>query len=433
MNALLNFMDKYFLPVAGKIAEQRHLQAIRDGIILVMPFIIIGSIFLILANFPIPGYTEFLTKVFGDGWQQKLTYPVSATFDIMALIAVFGIAYRLAERYKIDALTSGALALSAFLLATPFSIMHTPEGATDGIPVDGVIPVALMGSQGLFVAIVLAILSTEIYRWFIKRDITINLPEGVPPAVSKSFVALIPGTVIILFVWIIRLVLEQTSFENAHNVIGDILYAPLSHIGGGLIGVLVGVTIMTLLWFAGIHGDSVVNSVMSPIWLSQMDENRMAFEAGEELPNIVTSQFIANFVHIGGTGATIAAVIVIIFWIRSREIKDIGKVSLGPAIFNINEPVIFGLPIVMNPLLIIPFVLTPIVIILTTYFSMSLGLVAKPIGVAVPWTTPPIISGYLATGSISGAVIQIINIGIGILIWLPFLLVLDRQALSKEK
>lgn len=434
MNVIFSFLENKIMPVAAKMGNQRHLRAIRDGIMLAMPFIIIGSLFLILAEFPLDAYQDFMASVFGDEWSEKLSYPVSATFDILGLIASFGIAYRLAEGYGgLDALTAGAISLSSFLLATPFVVDFSPDGSDKTFAVEEAIPASLMGSEGLFVAIVLALVTTEIFRYLTNKNWTIKMPDGVPPSVGKSFSALIPGFVIITLVWLVRLGLEHTSFENLHNVIQDLLYTPLSAVGGSLGGTIIAVLLMTILWFAGIHGDSIVGSVMEPIWLARMDENRQAFEAGDELPNIITQPFIANFVHIGGTGATLTLVIAVLFFAKSKQSKELGTLAAPPSVFNINEPVIFGMPIVMNPMLIIPFFLVPVVITLTTYLAMDVGLVSKTIGILLPWTTPPVLSGYLATGDISGSLLQIFNIMLGFLIYLPFMISWDRQKVKEEK
>ncbi|MFD1436719.1 PTS cellobiose transporter subunit IIC [Kroppenstedtia eburnea] len=424
------------MPIAGRIAEQRHLQAIRDGLVLAMPLLIIGSIFLVVAALPIPGYPEFMADVFGEEWQTKLLYPVNATFDIMALIVSFGVAYRLAEKYKVDPVSAGAISVSAFLLATPYTLSFTPDGAKDAIDVGGVIPVQFMGSQGLFVAMLLGLVATEIYRYIIQKNIVIKMPEGVPPAVARSFVALIPGLVVILVVWAIRLLIELTSFESIHNVVSTMLSKPLGLLGGSLIGALIAVLLVHLLWSSGLHGATIVGGVMGPIWLSLMDENRKVFQAdpSADLPNVITTQFFDLWVYIGGSGATLALVVVMILRARSTQVKSLGRLAIGPGIFNINEPITFGMPIVLNPLLIIPFVLIPLVLTVTTYVAMSTGLVAKPSGVAVPWTTPPLISGYLATGGkISGIVLQAINFVIAIVLYYPFLRIWDKQKLKEEQ
>lgn len=421
------------MPIAGRIAGQKHLIALRDGIILTMPLIIIGSVFLIVANLPIPGYSDFMAGIFGKQWATKLMYPVSATFDIMALIAAFGIAYRLAERYGVDAITAGAISVSAFLLATPYKIGFTPAGAKEAILVDGGIPVALMGSKGLFVAMILAIFSTEIYRYIVQKNFVIKMPDAVPPAVSKSFVALIPGFAVLTSVWLARILIEQTSYGDLHNLITKLIGTPLNALGGTLGGTIIAMFVAMLLWTSGLHGMNIVSGVMDAIWYGAMDENRIAFQNGEELPNIFTRQFI-DMMNVGGSGATFALVLIMLLRARSQQMKQLGRLAIGPAVFNINEPIIFGMPIVMNPMMMIPFILTPVLTVIATYIGMSTGLVAKPAGIAVPWTMPPILHGYLITGGkLSGAIMQLINIGIALIVYYPFFRMWDKQKLMEEK
>lgn len=435
MSKFTDVLENKVMPVAGRIAGQRHLQALRDGLILTMPLIIVGSIFLILGFLPIPGYEEFMANTFGDAWLTKLLYPVGATFDIMALIAGFGIAYRLAEKYNVEPLSAGAISVSAFLLATPFEVSFLAEGASEAVMVGGAIPAALMGSKGLFVAMLIAMLSTEIYRYIIQKNIVFRLPDGVPPAVSKSFVALIPGAIVIFVVWILRILVENTDFGSLHNIVGELLGKPLGVLGGSLIGSLVAVFLVQLLWSCGLHGASIVGGVMGPIWLAATDANRLAFQNGsDELPNIFTAQFFDLFVYIGGSGATFALVVMMLLRARSQQMKQLGRLAFGPGLFNINEPITFGMPIVMNPLMIVPFILAPLTIVITTYIAMSTGLVARPAGIAVPWTMPPIIGGYLATGGkISGALLQLFNFCVTFAIYYPFFRMWDRQKYAEEQ
>ncbi len=435
MSKLNHVLENKVMPVAARIAGQRHLQALRDGLILTMPLIIVGSIFLILGFLPIPGYEDFMARTFGDAWLTKLLYPVGATFDIMALIAGFGIAYRLAEKYGVDALSAGAISVAAFLLATPYQVSFLAEGATEAVLVGGAIPAALMGSKGLFVAMIIAMVSTEIYRFIIQKKIIIKMPDGVPPAVSKSFVALIPGAIVITIIWLLRLLVEQTDFESLHNVVGIILGKPLGALGGSLIGSLVAVFLIQLLWSSGLHGASIVGGVMGPIWLASMDANRIAFQAGaSELPNIFTQQFFDIFIYIGGSGATLALVAAMLLFARSQQMKQLGRLAVGPGIFNINEPITFGMPIVMNPLMIVPFILAPLAITIITYIAMSTGFVARPSGIAVPWTMPPIIGGYLAAGNkFSGAILQIVNFFVAFAIYYPFFRMWDKQKFAEEQ
>jgi len=433
MSRFSNFMENRLMPVAGRIAEQRHLQAIRDGIILVIPLIIVGSLFLIISSLPIKGYPEFMANLFGESWQAKLSYPVNATFAIMGLVASFGVAYRLAERYKVDALAAGVISLASFLLLTPYHLSFTPEGAAEAVQVGNVIPVDLMGSKGLFVALIVGIISTEIFRWIVQKNWVIRMPSGVPPAVSRSFSALIPAFVVIIVIWIVRLLFELTSYESIFNFVMQVLQIPLEGLSDSLGAALIAVLLVQILWSIGIHGAAIVGGVMSPIWLSLMDQNRQAWEAGKDLPNVITSQFFDLWIYVGGSGATLGLVLMMLLWARSVQLKTIGRLAIGPGIFNINEPVTFGMPIVMNPLLIIPFILAPLVLTLITYLAMSTGLVPRPAGIAVPWTMPVIISGYLASGGkIMGAVLQVVNLIIAALIYYPFLRAWDKQKLAEE-
>ncbi len=434
MDKFYDLMDKKITPVAMKISNQRHLASIRDGLIMAMPLLIIGSFFLILAYLPIKGYPELMEGIFGGNWQTKLTYPVSVSYDIMALLVAFGIAYRLAEKYgTIDTLMTGVFSLVCFALTVPQHTMFTPEGSQKALEVSGVLPTAQLGSQGLFVAIVISLLSTEIYRFFYEKDFVIKMPDSVPPAVWKSFSALIPGFATILVIWVLRLLIEITPFESINNIISTIIGIPMQYVGGTLLGMTVTVTVIGLLWSMGLHGDAILSAFTSPIWLKNMDENRAAFQAGKELPNIITQQFYDLFIVPGGTGALLAIVILMLWRSKSKQMKELGKVAGPASVFNISEPIIFGVPIVLNPYLIIPFLLTPIILVIVTYYAMSMGLVARPAGLALPWTTPPIISGYLATGGkISGSVMQIVNILIALVMYYPFFRVWDQQKHKEE-
>jgi phosphotransferase system, cellobiose specific, IIC component len=414
------FSEK-LLVFAGKIANQRHLLALRDGIILSMPLLIAGSIFLILAAFPVPAYSNFMLHIFGKGWDTKMLYPVYASFSIMGLIAAFGIAYHLAKSYHVDALSAGIISVSAFVLT---------------IPVDkiGNINMNLLGSQGLFTAIILAIVSTEIYRVFIQKNIVIKMPDSVPQAVSKSFSALIPGFVVILLIWVIRLLIELTPMGSIPNIVTSFVSKPLGVLGTSFAGSFTILFIELFLWIFGIHGAGIVNGIMAPIWLGAMDQNRIAFMAHQPLPNIITQQFFDNFIAMGGSGTTIGLALMLVFMSKSRQMKTLGKLAIVPSLFNINEPILFGLPIVLNPIMVIPFLISPLVVFTTTYVSMKLGWVAWAAGVSVPWTTPPIISGFLATGGhISGSIIQIVNIALTFFIYYPFFKFFDNQKVKDEK
>lgn len=406
--------------IAGAIGSQRHLRALRDGILLSMPLIIIGSFFLILGNLPINGYTDWLAKIELAPVFNKI---VNGSFGLMAIIAVFGIARSLADHYEVDGVSAGVVALASFVIVTPDVVAKTGSG----------IPYAFVGSGGLFVAILIGLISTEIFRFFVQKNFTIKMPEGVPVAVEKSFAALIPGFMVILVWSLVYLLLGLAGVDNIHTLLTGILGKPLGALGSSLWGTLIIIALNSLFWFVGIHGANTINPVIQPIWLQNTDANRIAFQAGHALPHIVTNEFMMNFVWMGGGGTTIGLVICLWLFVRSKNNKAMGSLSVAPGVFNINEPVLFGLPVVLNFKLLIPFVLTPMITAVITYFSMATGLVAKPAGIVVPWTMPPVISGYLATGGkISGAVIQLITLALSVGIYYPFVRSMDKAELRNE-
>ncbi|UJF18500.1 PTS cellobiose transporter subunit IIC [Vibrio sp. SS-MA-C1-2] len=429
----MDLVDKHVMPVAEKISNNKYLMAIRDGIALMMPFMIIGSFFLILAFLPIPGYDTFMASVFGETWMDKVLYPVGATYDLIAIFASVGTAYRLAQRYNgLEPIIAAAITIAAYMLVTPYAIDFTVEATGSQHEVYG-LAIDYLGSKGMFLGIIIAIYSTEVYRWMVSRNITFKLPDSVPPAVLKSFSALLPAFVVITSLAILRIAIEAVDLVSLHAIVTTVVSAPLTALGSSVIGTMLAEFAEHALWATGIHGSSVVGSVMSPIWLTLTDENRMAFQAGLEIPNIINQQFVEIFIWFGGSGGILALVLLLVFRSRSAQCKSIGKLGFGASIFNISEPIMFGLPVVLNPILIIPFIITPMVCVLTTYFAMASGLVALPAGIAVPWTTPIFLSGYLVTGGhVSGAILQLFNLALAMAIYYPFFRKWDGICLNSE-
>ncbi|MBE6184370.1 PTS cellobiose transporter subunit IIC [Bacillus ginsengihumi] len=423
MNKFMDLLENILLPIADKLNNNRYLTALRDGFMVALPLIIFGSIFVVIANFPF--LDHIISKDAYTAYQNALGPASAATLSIMGLFVIIGIGYKLTQHYKGEAIYGGVVALASFLILTPQVVGKTT----------GVIPTAVLGAQGMFVGIFTAFISAELYRFFVQKNWTIKMPPGVPTAVSKSFSALIPITFTLTFFLVIRILFSLTPFETVQNFIYTIIQEPLTKLGSGLPATIVAVLLIQLFWFFGLHGQIIVNSVFDPIWYTLNDQNLKAFQAGHELPNIITKQFMDSFlVGMGGTGMTLGVVLLIFMIGRSRQLKELGKLG-GPAgIFNVNEPIIFGLPIVMNPLVLIPWLLAPVVVTCITYFSMATGLVPKPAGVIVPWTTPIIINGFLATGNAwQGGVLQAVNLLVVMAIWWPFLKILDKNYYENEK
>lgn len=423
MKKFMYFLENKLAPFGEKIGNQRHLKALREGIMMAMPLIMIGSIFVLISSFPVNGWSEWLAS--HGQMDVLLNKTVNTTFGLVGLLTSFGIAYRLADSYKVDGLSAGALSLASFLLSTP--TIANEAGAAG-------IPFGFLGGKGLFAAICIAMIVAEIYRYFIQKDIIIKMPGNVPEVVSRTFSAIIPGTVIIILFMALTKILELTGVGNLHNLLAVVLGKPLGLIGGTLIGTFVAVLLNSVFWFCGVNGGQVVGSVMNPVWLEAADANRLALQAGEALPNIITAPFMDLFVYIGGGGATIGLALCLIFFSKSKEYKTLGKLSGIPALFNINTAILFSFPTVLNPVMLIPFILTPIVNAIITYFAMSTGLVALTTGITLPWTTPPIIGGFLATGGrLSGAILQIVLVAVSFAIYFPFFKAADKKNLEKAE
>lgn len=418
------FIEEHLAGPMAKLANQRHLRAIRDGIIATLPLIIIGSFFLIIAFPPLPadwGITQFLTSN-----AATILLPYRMTMYIMTLYATFGIGASLSKTYNLDVISGGILATIAFLLT--FVPVNIPAEALDAAGTTGfVLPMANLGGGGMFVGIITSILAVEIYRITDKSRFKITMPEQVPPAVARSFETLTPTLIVILGIS----TLTYFIGFDWHSTISKIV-SPLVSAADSLPSVLLLIFMITFFWSFGIHGVSIVGSLARPLWLQLLDGNTAAMAAGKELPNIAAEPFYQWFIWIGGSGCTIGLALLLAFKTKSQFASKLGKATLAPAVFNINEPLIFGTPIVLNPILIIPFIITPMVTATIAWFATQFGLVNRVIFTA-PWTLPGPIGAYLATGGDwRAAVLNIVLIIISVVIYYPFVMIYDNNELEKE-
>lgn len=423
MDKFLEAVENKLAPLAQKLDRNRYLTAIKDGFFVVMPLLIIGSVFLLITQLPFQPYLDFMEGILGKEWASYFLTVNTMTMNIMTLFVILGISRSLAKEYKIDVVGSQAVSLLAFFILTP--VMKDSTGA-EGLPI------ANFGAAGLFIGMIVTILSVELFRLVIKRGWVIKMPESVPPNVANSFSALIPGFIVVVIVNLIRIGFLLTPFETAHNFVFEILQKPLLSLGSSLPALIVLILFEATLWAFGIHGSNVMLAVMTPIWTALAVENAEAFARGDVLPNIVNMQFYSNYIKIGGASGTIGLAIACMFFAKSSQFKVLGKLSFGPAIFNINEPLIFGMPIVLNPIMLIPFIICPIVLGILTYVVMALGIVPLTNGLQLPWTMPPIFSGFILSGW-RGAVFQVVEIVISFCIFFPFFKVEDQKALKVEQ
>lgn len=423
MDTFVNFVDNRLSGPMTALANQRHLRAIRDGIVATLPLIIVGSFFLIAGNPPLPadwGISKFLVAN-----APKIVLPFRMSMSIMTLYATFGIGYSLAESYELDGLSGGILATLAFLLTfTPVNVPKDLDAGVSGF----VLAMGNLGGSGMFVGIITSLLAVEIFRLSDKSGIKISMPEQVPSSVARSFEALVPTVVIMLFFG----GLTYWVGFNWHTVISNFM-APLVQATDTLPSVLLLAFLNSFFWVFGIHGSSIVGNLARPIWQVLLDANAGAVVAGKALPHIGAEPFFQWFVYIGGSGSTIGLAICMVLFSKSVYSKSLGKAVITPSLFNINEPVIFGAPIVLNPILMIPFLLAPMVLAAIAWFATSLGFVNR-VSIIAPWTLPGPIGAYLATGGdFRAALLNIVLILVSVVIFYPFFKSYDKKLLEDEK
>ena len=431
MMTFLEKVNQQFMPGLAKFANFKYIIAIRDGMISTIPLTIVGSFFLILAFPPVP--TAWFETMSFFQWiaenRLSILIPFRASMGLIAIFVVYNTAFSLAEAYRLNGISSGTMSLVAFFITQEYPVATAGDRAL-GL----VVPLMNLGSAGMFVGILTAFVCTEIYRFFKEKDLIIKMPPEVPTAVARSFEALIPMICIMVLFGLLhygpKLFNPDAPYINLHTIIAKAFFW-LSKGVDSLGGALLLVFFICLLWIAGIHGMAIIGAVARPIWLQLLDANSVAFAAGEAPVHIFSEPFYQWYVWIGGSGATIGLVLSALMFAKSPFLKSMSKMTIVPSLFNINEPVVFGLPIVMNPVLGIPFILAPMVMTVVTWAVISAGLV-PPNVILAPWTFPAPIGAYLSSGgSWAAAVLSIVNILISIIIYTPFMLIYDKQMMKE--
>lgn len=407
MNNFMTWMQDKLIPPMAKIGNNKYLVSIRDGLVITLPAVISGSIFLIIGNIPITAWTNLIKPYSG-----MLTEAVNASFGIISLLAVIGISYQLSKALDVDAISSIGLSVMAFIL-TSFNDKH-------------VLNYDNLGSSGIFTAILTAFIATFIFTFFVKKNIVIKLPDGVPAAVSNSFVALLPGMIVLGLFWLVRVV-----FNIDINQVVQAIFHPVVFALNTLPGILVYTLIVSLLWVCGIHGDMTLEGIADPIFLQYLASNATAFAHHQPLPYVTASGFASLLVNVGGTGATLTLCMLMLFS-KSKTYRDLGRLAFPSSLFEINEPIIFGFPIVMNPMIMIPFIVIPLVLATLSYILITIKWISAPVAM-VPWTMPPIIGPMMACGwDWRAGVWSAVECVIAACLYYPFFKACEKQMLSKE-
>lgn len=434
MKKFMEWMELKFVPVASKLSTQKHLVAVRDAFISILPITMVGSIAVLLnvffrdlpRNYGFPAFADFMSPVIsinGVVW--------FASIAILSLVFVFALGYNLSTAYKVPALAGGLVAFASFIALLPqeASFVADINGTAHEVSSWGFINLDYLGAKGLFPAMIIAFLSVTIYAKLMLNNITIKLPENVPPAVNKAFTSIIPGVVAVYVSAILSFVVVKYTGKTLHDLISLYIQTPLLGLSQGIFSVVFLSFLIQLFWFFGLHGHNVLGPIIEGIYQPALIANAEHIAKGgsvDTLPYIWTRGSFDAYLQMGGSGITIALIIAIFLFSKREEYKAVAKLGTPMGLFNINEPMIFGMPIVLNPLYIIPFLLAPTICSIVAYLATKAGIV-PPVYVSVPWVLPPGLYAFFATGgSIMAALVSLLNVFIAFVIWAPFVLIANK-------
>lgn len=421
-----NFMENKFIPISTKISNNKYLSAVSFGSVNLMSILIVGAIFSLFSSIAIKPYQEFITQV---GLKNVFDFIPNATTNLMAIFMVLSVSFVASKNFGHSELSfnTSLLALVSFILLIPLNIIQMEGKFAPSTLID----FEYLGAKGIFLAIIIGLIVSRVYCFIVDKKWTITLPEGTPEQVEKSFAALIPAFIIFILFALIRYGFSISEFKSANNFIYSVLQYPIQQLTNSVPAMIIIVFLSQLLWFFGIHGPMTVLPIFIPIWIGYGIENAAAHATGQAIPHIYNAG-IVSLTSLGGSGSTLGLVIVMLLFSKSKRYKTYSKVFFPCGIFNINEPVIFGLPMILNPLMLIPFLLTPLTIMVIAILLIKSSIMPAPIGILIPSSTPLILSG-LIQGSWKLSIFEICAVLLSCGMYYPFFKLLDKQALTEEK
>lgn len=432
-------LSEKMLPIVSKMSSQRHLLAIRDSFIVTMPLVMAASVMVLLNALIFSNAT--VQRILDLSPLAELASIVNnGTMSILAIIVCYNIGWNLATHYiqtgviddpSFSPVHAGILSTAVMFILMPLSSTVTlMDGNT--AEATGVFLQRLTSSSGLATAMIAALVSTELFIKLAKmKSFKIRMPEGVPPAVATSFNSLVPEIVVILFFSVVVFTLNHTTGLNVPQLIELAIQTPLKAFVLSVPGILFLQFFSDFLWVFGMHGSSILAPIRQAPLLQSIQENMDAFSVGKEIPNIITEPFTNAFGLIGGGGCILPLVIAILWASKRQEQRSIAKFGLTTCLFNITEPIMFGLPVVMNPIYMIPCAIIPSINLVIAYAATSLGIISKT-AAAAPWITPPVIQSFIATGGdIRAAVLTVILIILDVFLFLPFVLAANKAKLAE--
>lgn len=423
--------------VAQRIGGQVHLRSLRDAFATLMPFFVLAGLMVLMNNTLIKPDGILSGFISNDSllhWQQVGNAIVNGSLNFISVLIAGAIAYHLCQNKGYgDPIAPVLLSIACVVIFMPESVQLIDVASQQRVTVTGGISFASTGSAGMFVGILTGLMVTSLFiRLANAPKLQVNISGGaIPPAVMRSFNTLIPIMLTMVFFALLSFAVQRLSGMDVNTLIATLIQQPLKSVTTSLPGFLLITTVANLFFSVGIHQGVISGALLDPFLLNNMQENTLAFAQHQDIPNIICMAFKDTFGVMGGSGNTIALLIAIYLFSRKSDYRDIAKLATAPCLFNISEPIIFGLPIVFNPALIVPFVLAPVFSLTTAYYATAWGLI-NHVTVQIPWTTPPIISGFLATGGDwRAAVLQVLIITITVFIYLPFLKFAERVAMAQ--
>lgn len=459
MHGFLDWMQEHFMPVAAKIGNQKHLVAIRDGFIAIMPITMVGSISVLLNVFvrdlpnswwgdgnSFTAMMDPLIKVNGSVYFGSIT--------ILALAFAFSLGYHLAKAYDVNPIAGGVIAFSAVVTCMnqsavfdlvleqvdPSNVSALQALGVDAIAKEDTVSLAVTqwgylgsaytGATGLFTALIVGLVSSMIYIKLMQANITIKMPENVPPAVSHSFAAIIPGCIAIYVFAIITQCCVAWGGMYPNELIQKWLQAPLMGLSQNMFSAILVSFLVQVLWFFGLHGSNILDPFVLGVYTPALLEDLAYFEqhrTTQGMPYIWTQGSFPAYSQMGGAGVTLGLLIAIFVFSKRKDVREVAKLSAPMGLFNINEPVIFGLPIVLNPIHFIPWLIVPPICTLVAYLFTASGMI-PPVYVQVPWVMPVGIYAFLGTGgNLLAGLVSLLNLGLSFLIWAPFVILANRM------
>ena len=440
-NDFMNALEEKFMGPLGNFSQTKFVRAIMNTGMATIPFTIVGSMFLVLNVLPMtfPALEGFFNATFFR-FSDLYMLANKATMGILALFFVIILGYEYTKTYiqdeklNLDPLNGALLSVMAFFMSIPqivfedgymtlVNVMDDSSQVINGLDI-GADGITRLGTMGIFSGIIMAIVAVEIYRISVQKNWTIKMPEAVPQGVSKAFTALIPAFLVALVIIILRGILVALGTDIFQLV--AIPFGFVTKIANSWAGLMLVVFLLHALWIVGIHGGTIITSLVAPITLANMQTN----VEGAVIP--FAGDIWNVFIHSGGSGATLGLTIWMAFRAKSEQLGALGKVSIVPGVFNINEPVIFGMPILYNPIMAIPFIIAPMVTATISYVTINIGLV-DPIIAQNPWPAPVGLGAFIATaGDWKSIVLAVFNVLVAFAIYYPFLKMYDKRLVDEE-